>query len=58
MPANKVVILRHGESEFNKSNLFCGWHDAPLTRKGKTSKKQQQQKLKERKNIKCRNKTK
>lgn len=35
MPINKVVILRHGESEFNKLNLFCGWHDAPLTEKGK-----------------------
>lgn len=34
MKTNKVVILRHGESEFNKSNLFCGWHDAPLTEKG------------------------
>lgn len=34
MPINKVVILRHGESEFNKLNLFCGWHDAPLTEKG------------------------
>uniref|UniRef100_T1P9G3 Phosphoglycerate mutase n=1 Tax=Musca domestica TaxID=7370 RepID=T1P9G3_MUSDO len=34
MKTNKVVILRHGESEFNKLNLFCGWHDAPLTDKG------------------------
>lgn len=35
MATNCVVILRHGESEFNKLNIFCGWHDAPLSEKGK-----------------------
>uniref|UniRef100_A0A1B0GE08 Phosphoglycerate mutase n=1 Tax=Glossina morsitans morsitans TaxID=37546 RepID=A0A1B0GE08_GLOMM len=34
MNTNKVVLLRHGESEFNKMNLFCGWHDSPLSEKG------------------------
>ncbi|XP_023178428.1 phosphoglycerate mutase 2 [Drosophila hydei] len=29
-----VVMLRHGESEWNQKNLFCGWYDAPLTEKG------------------------
>ncbi|XP_017088530.1 2,3-bisphosphoglycerate-dependent phosphoglycerate mutase isoform X1 [Drosophila bipectinata] len=28
---NRLVILRHGESDFNIGNRFCGWHDAPLS---------------------------
>lgn len=32
----KVVFLRHGESEWNKLNLFCGWHDVDLSEKGKS----------------------
>ncbi len=30
----KVVLLRHGESEWNKLNLFTGWTDVDLTQKG------------------------
>ncbi|XP_062124844.1 phosphoglycerate mutase 2 [Drosophila sulfurigaster albostrigata] len=30
-----VVMVRHGESEWNQKNLFCGWFDAMLTKKGK-----------------------
>lgn len=30
----KVVLIRHGESEWNKKNLFSGWMDVPLTKKG------------------------
>jgi len=29
-----LVILRHGQSEWNLQNLFTGWHDVPLTEKG------------------------
>lgn len=32
----KVVLLRHGQSELNHENIFCGWIDAKLTEKGKT----------------------
>jgi len=32
-----LVILRHGQSEWNLANLFTGWHDVPLTEKGCTS---------------------
>jgi len=32
---NRLVIVRHGESEFNLKNLFCGWHDTPLSEGGK-----------------------
>ncbi|BFF90477.1 phosphoglycerate mutase 2 [Drosophila madeirensis] len=34
MKTNRLVLLRHGESEFNLENKFCGWHDAPLTENG------------------------
>lgn len=34
MAAYKIVLVRHGESDWNKANRFCGWHDADLTEKG------------------------
>lgn len=30
----KIVMVRHGESEWNQKNLFCGWFDANLSDKG------------------------
>jgi len=30
----KIVFVRHGESEWNLKNLFCGWFDADLSAKG------------------------
>jgi len=30
----KLVLLRHGESEWNALNLFTGWVDVPLSAKG------------------------
>merc|ERR1711976_558824 len=30
----KIVFVRHGESEWNLKNLFCGWFDADLSDKG------------------------
>jgi len=27
----QLVLLRHGQSTWNKENLFTGWHDVPLT---------------------------
>jgi 2,3-bisphosphoglycerate-dependent phosphoglycerate mutase len=32
--AHRLVLLRHGESEWNKLNLFTGWWDSPLTELG------------------------
>ena len=29
-----IVLLRHGESEWNRSNLFTGWTDVSLSAKG------------------------
>jgi len=33
---HKVVLLRHGESVWNKENRFTGWTDVGLTAKGET----------------------
>lgn len=30
----KIVLVRHGESQWNLENKFCGWHDADLSQKG------------------------
>jgi 2,3-bisphosphoglycerate-dependent phosphoglycerate mutase len=30
----KLVLLRHGESQWNKENRFTGWTDIDLTEKG------------------------
>ena len=32
----KIVMIRHGESEWNKDNRFCGWFDSNLSEKGKS----------------------
>ena len=31
----KLVLVRHGESEWNKLNLFTGWTDVELSEKGR-----------------------
>ena len=36
----KLVLLRHGESEWNKLNLFTGWTDVDLSEKGREEAKQ------------------
>ena len=33
--AHSVVMMRHGESLFNKHNVFTGWCDVPLTEDGR-----------------------
>jgi 2,3-bisphosphoglycerate-dependent phosphoglycerate mutase len=30
----ELILLRHGESEWNKKNLFTGWTDVPLSENG------------------------
>lgn len=32
---HKIVLLRHGESQWNKENRFTGWTDVDLTAKGR-----------------------
>ena len=43
----KLVLLRHGESEWNAKNLFTGWVDVPLSEKGVEEAKHGGQLLKE-----------
>ena len=31
---SKLIMMRHGESKWNKLNLFTGWVDIPLSEKG------------------------
>ena len=31
----KVVLLRHGESDWNRENRFTGWTDVDLSDKGR-----------------------
>ncbi|CAM9090325.1 unnamed protein product, partial [Ectocarpus fasciculatus] len=33
-PAHTLVLLRHGESSWNRENKFTGWVDVPLSEKG------------------------
>lgn len=38
--AFKVVLVRHGESQWNKENRFTGWADVELSEKGHEEAKQ------------------
>ena len=31
----KLVLLRHGESQWNRENRFTGWYDIDLTEQGR-----------------------
>ena len=31
---NSLILLRHGQSQWNLENRFTGWKDVPLTKKG------------------------
>lgn len=44
----KLVLLRHGESTWNKKGLFTGWTDVNLTTRGRTEAKEAGQELKKR----------
>lgn len=32
--AGRLILCRHGQSTWNRENLFTGWHDVDLTEKG------------------------
>ena len=32
--AKKLILIRHGQSEWNLKNLFTGWADVDLTEQG------------------------
>ncbi|MDP8260367.1 MAG: 2,3-diphosphoglycerate-dependent phosphoglycerate mutase [Candidatus Gygaella obscura] len=46
MTVKKVVLLRHGESVWNKENKFTGWTDVDLSEKGLQEAKESGQTLK------------
>lgn len=43
----KVVLLRHGQSQWNLENRFTGWHDVDLTEQGQAEARSAGQVLKE-----------
>lgn len=44
---NVMVLVRHGESEWNKLNLFTGWTDVPLSELGVSEAKAAGEQLKD-----------
>jgi 2,3-bisphosphoglycerate-dependent phosphoglycerate mutase len=44
--SNVLVLVRHGESEWNRLNLFTGWRDPDLTEKGVVEAKAAGQRIK------------
>lgn len=44
--ANLLVLVRHGQSEWNKKNLFTGWKDPDLTDQGRAEAKESGEALK------------
>jgi 2,3-bisphosphoglycerate-dependent phosphoglycerate mutase len=43
---HKVVLLRHGESDWNRENRFTGWTDVDLSERGRTQAKAAGERLK------------
>ena len=43
---NKLILLRHGQSQWNLENRFTGWKDVPLTDQGKEEAKKARDLLK------------
>ena len=43
----QVVLLRHGESVWNKENLFSGWTDVDLSDRGREEGREAGRRLKE-----------
>ncbi|WP_145573647.1 2,3-diphosphoglycerate-dependent phosphoglycerate mutase [Yersinia mollaretii] len=39
MAVTKLVLVRHGESQWNNENRFTGWYDVDLSEKGRTEAK-------------------
>ncbi|KAB8313061.1 2,3-diphosphoglycerate-dependent phosphoglycerate mutase [Erwinia endophytica] len=46
MAVTKLVLVRHGESQWNNENRFTGWYDVELSDKGRTEAKAAGQLLK------------
>ena len=46
---NKLILLRHGQSQWNLENKFTGWKNVPLTEKGEMEAKKAGQLIKKNK---------
>ena len=46
MNKSKLIIVRHGQSEWNKQDKFTGWVDVPLSVEGKEEAKAAGEKIK------------
>ena len=46
MNKSKLIIVRHGQSEWNKQDKFTGWVDVPLSAEGKEEAKVAGEKIK------------
>lgn len=44
---HKIVLVRHGESQWNRENRFTGWRDVPLSEKGITEAREAGRRLRE-----------
>ena len=44
---SKLVLIRHGQSEWNLSNQFTGWVDVNLSEKGVEEAKPEDQRVEE-----------
>ena len=47
-PMHKLVLIRHGESQWNKENRFTGWYDVDLSKRGRTEAREAGRLLRER----------
>lgn len=48
MKTSQLILIRHGQSEWNKKNLFTGWTDVQLSEKGREEAFRAGQELKKR----------
>ena len=39
-PVGRLVLVRHGQSDWNQKNLFTGWTDVDLTAQGREEARQ------------------
>lgn len=51
MAVTKLVLVRHGESEWNKENRFTGWTDVELSEKGRAEAQEAGQLLKKKASL-------
>lgn len=44
---SKLILVRHGESEYNAKDLWCGWTDIPLSEKGRVEAREAGEEIKD-----------